>query len=260
MAVLSRLANLILRQIGTPSTPPAGMNVVYPKSDGRLYTKGPDGVERCVGIPEYSTTAPANPVVGQLWYDSDEVGAQTVTMPTGVITPVGGATAPAGSLLCNGATFDSGTYPALASYLGDTHGVHSGTTYYLPDMRGLVPVGFDATATGLFDVLAKKNQGARTHQLTTAEMPTHNHTASTDTQGDHSHSANARYATNTSTSGSGVRLTDVMNALGQTNAIFGWSPSNAGGHGHNITVNNNGSGAAHNNLQPYLALNFVIWT
>jgi microcystin-dependent protein len=49
MAVLSRLANLVARQIPTPSTPPSGSNVLYPKSDGVWYTVGPDGVEHRVG-------------------------------------------------------------------------------------------------------------------------------------------------------------------------------------------------------------------
>lgn len=49
MPVLSRLANFVARQIGTPAAPPAGSNVLYPKVDGAWYTLGPDGVERRVG-------------------------------------------------------------------------------------------------------------------------------------------------------------------------------------------------------------------
>ena len=62
-------------------------------------------------------------------------------MPTGMISPFGGATAPTDWLLCNGDSFDSGTYPDLATVLGDLYGDHSGTTYYLPDLQGRMPIG-----------------------------------------------------------------------------------------------------------------------
>jgi hypothetical protein len=48
-------------------------------------------------------------------------------------------TPPAGWLLCNGGTFSSTTYPALAAVLGDTYGTHAGTTYYLPKFYAPLP-------------------------------------------------------------------------------------------------------------------------
>jgi microcystin-dependent protein len=67
-------------------------------------------------------------------------------IPTGSITMYGGTTAPSGWLLCLGGTFSSATYPALAAVLGDSFGTHSGTTYYLPDMRMRLPLGLSTGA------------------------------------------------------------------------------------------------------------------
>lgn len=102
-------------------------------------------------------------------------------MPTGSITQYIAATAPAGWLLCDGSTFSSATYPELATLIGDTYGVHSGTTYYLPDFKGRVPVGAglvtdSASQTQTF-ALGDKS-GELKHSLTAAEMPRHTHTDS----------------------------------------------------------------------------------
>ena len=72
-----------------------------------------------------------------------------ITAPTGLITaiPIGslqayaGATAPTGWLLCNGGTASTtGAYAALFSVIQYTYGGSAGT-FYLPDMRGRVPMG-----------------------------------------------------------------------------------------------------------------------
>lgn len=64
----------------------------------------------------------------------------TFTLAT---VPVGGLVAwaggpgtdgiPPGWLAADGATFSSDDYPNLAAQVGDTFGVHSGTTYHLPN-------------------------------------------------------------------------------------------------------------------------------
>lgn len=49
---------------------------------------------------------------------------------------------PAGYLLCDGAAFSSNDYPTLAALLGDQFYGHSGATYYLPDFRRRMPIGW----------------------------------------------------------------------------------------------------------------------
>lgn len=86
------------------------------------------------------------------------------TIPVGVILPYAGVTAPSGWLICNGTTFSSSSYPALAALLG-------GTT--LPDLRGRVAVGYDATQTE-FNTL-RGTGGAKTLALASANLPPHTH-------------------------------------------------------------------------------------
>ena len=117
--------------------------------------------------------------------------------------------------------------------------------------------------------------GEFTHTLTTAEMPTHNHIASSDSTGAHTHTRgtmeiygawNRFWCEHDGTAGA-VQVTresvgwlghDVANVNGTADfyASRDWSgaTSSNGDHSHTITVNNNGSGNAHNNTPPYLAV------
>ena len=117
--------------------------------------------------------------------------------------------------------------------------------------------------------------GEFTHTLTTAEMPVHNHTASSDSTGAHTHTRGTMeiygawdsfWCEHDGTTGAvqvnresvGWLGHDVANVKGDANfyASRDWSgaTSSNGDHSHTITVNNNGSGNAHNNTPPYLAV------
>jgi len=65
-------------------------------------------------------------------------------VPSGVVSPFGGPTAPAGWLECNGAAVSRTTYAALFAAIGTIHGVGDGaTTFNLPDTRGEFIRGWD---------------------------------------------------------------------------------------------------------------------
>lgn len=65
-------------------------------------------------------------------------------VPSGVVSPFGGPTAPAGWLECNGAAVSRTTYAALFAAVGTTHGAGDGsTTFNVPDLRGEVVRGWD---------------------------------------------------------------------------------------------------------------------
>jgi len=150
-------------------------------------------------------------------------------VPPGVILPYGAATAPSGYLLCDGSAVSRTTYADLFSVIGTTYGAGDGsTTFNLPDLKGKVPVGKDSSQSE-FDTLGETG-GEKTHTLTVDEMPSHKHVQ-------HSYS---------DPSGSLNRNSRDTTSSGDTET--GHSTSSTGG------------GQAHNNLQPYITLNYIIKT
>ena len=78
------------------------------------------------------------------------------------------------------------------------------------------------------------------------ELPSHGHSASTNITGQHDH-----YIAGAGATGSGP---DFL--FGISNGGKKYTSSN-GNHSHSITVNNTGSGQAHQNMQPYVSV--YIW-
>lgn len=70
-------------------------------------------------------------------------------VPTGGIILYGGAAAPSGYLLANGALVSRATYAALFTAIGVTFGAGDGsTTFAIPDLRQRFPLGVAASGTG----------------------------------------------------------------------------------------------------------------
>jgi microcystin-dependent protein len=146
-----------------------------------------------------------------------------VTIPVGVITQFGGSTAPTGWVLCDGTAYSrTVTYNNLFTAIGTTYGVgDNSTTFNVPNLKGRVPVGLDSTQTE-FDALAETG-GAKTHTLITAEIPSHSHSSL--------QLGNAGGST-------GIPVTGTVTT--------------------DTTTGSTGGGGAHNNLQPYIVVNYII--
>lgn len=148
----------------------------------------------------------------------------------GAIIPFSGNanSIPNGFMLCDGSAISRTTYATLFSIIGTTYGTGDGsTTFNLPDLRGRTIVGVD-TNDSSFDTLGETG-GEKTHILTKNEMPKHKH-------------FNKYSFSDGSASGTwGYRVTYKVE--GTTD---GTSDGEAGGD------------QPHNNLQPYISINYII--
>lgn len=176
----------------------------------------------------------------------DDARIAANTMPVGAITAYWGTASPPGWLLCNGGTFSATAYPALAALLG-------GTT--LPNLKGRVIVGIDGADTD-FDTLAETG-GAKTVALSIANLASHNHV-----QNAHTHNTGVTGQTN---AGAGIDVLHWMNGTGDRLGAGGvdWGGNANLTHNHTIasetpTNQATGSDTAHANVQPYMALSYII--
>ncbi len=119
----------------------------------------------------------------------------------------------------------SGVHTLYWSNLGIGDG---STTFNLPNMKGYVPVGLD-TADANFDAIYTPNTyvGEKTHQLTIAEMPTHNH--------------EIRHYIAAATN-------DAVNLSGNGQNVYE----------DNDIVKDTGGDGVHNNIQPYRVGRWII--
>lgn len=175
-------------------------------------------------------------------------------LPSGLIFPYGGSAAPTGYLLCDGTAVSRTTYADLFAVCGTSYGSGDGsTTFNLPNLKGRVLVGLDSTQTE-FDVRGESG-GAKTHTLSTSEIPSHTHDGSglsTNSTGAHTHT----YTATTSYS-----QTNVVGGSNSAAIVYTTNTtSSSGSHSHSISGNTGsaGGGSAHNNLQPYLVVNYII--
>jgi microcystin-dependent protein len=146
------------------------------------------------------------------------------------------------------------------------YGIGDGsTTFNIPDIRGRVVVGRDTDQVE-FGAMGEQG-GAKTHTLTTAQLPVHSHTGTTNTDGSHRHwvSSASRDDANFSTTNSsntqdyGLVADAGTYSANDADKTFGrYTSFNLSNHSHAFTTNNSGSGEAHNNLQPYISLTYII--
>ena len=162
-------------------------------------------------------------------------------VPTGCIMMWYTNTPPSGWIFCNGQS--TSAYPNLATVVGSN----------VPNLQGRVPVGKSSETE--FDTLGETG-GSKTHTLTVDEMPSHTHT-----QNSHNHTQNPH-------DNQAPTWNGLSGSYEAATGGYGWdypggppvSTTTATNNATTATNQNTGGGLAHNNLQPYIVLNYIIKT
>ncbi len=187
-------------------------------------------------------------------YGSTSGSSISPAVTIGLIIPFAGGTVPTGWLECDGSAVSRTTYADLFSAIGTTYGSGDGsTTFNLPNLKGRVPVGYDASQTE-FNTIGKTG-GEKTHTLSVNEMPSHTHT-----QNRHRHwisSADRDDGNLTGTGGNGQNYGLFSDAGSYQNYDLGRSTGRYD-QWTTATNQNTGGGQAHNNLQPYNTFKYII--
>ncbi|MDI2098995.1 phage tail protein [Ruicaihuangia caeni] len=150
--------------------------------------------------------------------------------------------APTGWALCEGQILPLSQNTALFSLLGTTYGGDGKSTFALPNLAGRMPIGA-GWGQGLSARDPGEQGGSATVTLTIPELPTHTHVV-----------AGHAGAGNKSTA-SGATWAMPRYGRRQTDA---YSPTADGKEMAMTALSPSGSSQPHNNMPPYLAMNFII--
>jgi microcystin-dependent protein len=222
--------------------------------------------------------------------DAQVYANQQAGSDIGDVKMFAGPNAPTNWLMCNGQSLSTTTYAALFAVIAYTYG-GSGANFNLPNIQGAFPIAAGTGPGGAYALGA--TGGEVNHTLTVAELATHmhsigdpGHTHTLDDPG-HNHVPNdpghAHSVTDPGHSHGGG-YSNTGGGVPQNQA--GGAPANTGSSPTGISIANSGTGISidlsatniqiagayvgitgtvdqggsspHNNMPPYVALNFVI--
>jgi microcystin-dependent protein len=153
---------------------------------------------------------------------------------------------PTGWAFCAGQLMPISQNTALFSLLGTIYGGDGKTTFALPNLQDNAPLG---QGQGLSSYDLGQSGGAPFISLNTNELPSHNHSfAATTSTGTTLSSAGNQPAKGASGSKGASNSANIY-STNANKATTNMSP---------LAINMAGAGLPHNNMQPYLTLNFCI--
>lgn len=193
------------------------------------------------GGKEVAVGAPANDDTSNRPYGLFKCGMDlVVTRLVGEIKMWAGDAIPDGWLLCDGSEVSKTEYPYLYASIGDLWGTpNNSSNFKLPNLAGNVPVGYNS-ADAKFDTVGKTG-GEKTHKLTPTEMPSHGHSGKGWTFSVYK----------------GTRSSESVGAISGSGFLMTQVKEGGSWGGYSATPDAGGNGA-HNNLQPYAVVKYII--
>lgn len=167
-----------------------------------------------------------------------------VLIPAGTVIQSAAINVPTGWLNCDGTPISTTSYPDLFAAIAYTYG-GSDASFNLPDLRGRACVGAGAGA-GLTNRALGSTGGSETHTLTSGQMPSHNHSIA-----DPGHTHTWNNGLEGDDAGDGGSNAEYTRIGGSVTGVIANATTG-------ILINNAGGGEPHNNMQPFLALRFLI--
>lgn len=264
-----------MTELNFPSSPNDGDQYLSYKYDIATDAWYWYGEAKISEVSDTSINTPADNDV--LEYDQQSatwINSNKQLIPVGVIIPFAGDKVPDGYLLCDGTTKLIQDYEKLYSVIGSLYSSSPEQTNYfrLPNLSGKIPVGHDITQNE-FNYVGEYG-GSNKHTLTVDEMATHTHIqdSHTHSQNSHSHTQDSHshsVGTPFSNTGGSWGLGYFGSFRGRVGVTGGWGLGTDGrtpGIGNTIASNQSttainlptGGNGPHNNLQPYIAMNYII--
>jgi len=155
--------------------------------------------------------------------------------------------APRGWAFCNGQLLSIAQNTALFSLLGTQYGGDGQTTFGLPDLRSRVPI-HQGQGPGLSNYVIGQKAGAESLTLSINEMPQHSHTVSLPCSAEDATQAAAKnnYPASPASTVGGAAVNAYTNTFSPNTFMGAPTSTPAGGS------------QPHNNIQPYLVINYCI--
>jgi microcystin-dependent protein len=160
----------------------------------------------------------------------------------GEIRMFGGNFAPAGWMLCEGATLPISENDVLFQLIGTTYGGDGESTFNLPNLASRVPIHMGTGPDGTTYQLAEM-AGTESVTLSTQQIPIHTHAALTTNAAGTASPTGAFFANSTSTQAG----TNAYNA-----------DEDPGTNLNPQMISQVGGNQPHENCQPFLCINFII--
>jgi len=153
---------------------------------------------------------------------------------------------PKGWALCNGQLLPINQNQAMFALLGTTYGGNGQTNFALPNLRGRAPIHM-----GAGHIMGEAG-GQTAHTVTMSELPAHVHDIQKSPNGLVTAKANSGAVANKTTPEGNYFAANAA----ETKRFSNRSDASLGNGVP--TFSNTGGSQPHNNMQPYLVLNYII--